>query len=55
MSPVNLIQREEIQVRGSRSTNVFMTYMHVNLDYLDLYRWFIPTRQESYKLDLTVN
>ena len=21
------------------------------LDYLDLYRWFIPTRQESYKLD----
>ena len=21
------------------------------LDYLDLYKWFIPTRQESYKLD----
>ena len=21
------------------------------LDYLDLYKWFIPTRQESYRLD----
>ena len=50
MSPWNLIQREEIQVRG-RPQTVYDLYGIVNLDYLDLYRWFIPTRQESYKLD----
>jgi len=50
MSPWNLIQREEIQVRG-RPQTVYDLYGITNLDYLDLYRWFIPTRQESYKLD----
>ena len=50
MSPWNLIQREEIQVRG-RTQTVYDLYGITNLDYLDLYKWFIPQRQESYKLD----
>ena len=50
MSPWNLIHREEITVRG-RPQTVYTLYGTVMLDYLDLYRWFIPTRQESYKLD----
>ena len=50
MSPWNLIQREEIQVRG-RTQTVYTLYGITNLDYLDLYKWFIPQRQESYKLD----
>ena len=50
MSPWNLINREEIVVRG-RTQTVYQLYGIVMLDYLDLYKWFIPTRQESYKLD----
>ena len=50
MSPWNLINREEIHVRG-RPQTVYSLYGTVMLDYLDLYKWFIPTRQESYKLD----
>ena len=50
MSPWNLIKREEIHVRG-RPQTVYQLYGIVNLDYLDLYKWFIPQRQESYKLD----
>jgi DNA polymerase elongation subunit (family B) len=50
MSPWNLIHREEITVRG-RPQTVYTLYGTVMLDYLDLYKWFIPTRQESYKLD----
>ncbi len=50
MSPWNLIHREEITVRG-RPQTVYSLYGIVMLDYLDLYKWFIPTRQESYKLD----
>ena len=50
MSPWNLINREEITVRG-RAQTVYQLYGIVMLDYLDLYKWFIPTRQESYKLD----
>ena len=50
MSPWNLINREEIHVRG-RPQTIYQLYGIVNLDYLDLYKWFIPTRQESYKLD----
>jgi DNA polymerase elongation subunit (family B) len=50
MSPWNLINREEINVRG-RPQTVYQLYGIVMLDYLDLYKWFIPTRQESYKLD----
>jgi len=50
MSPWNLIHREEVVVRG-RPQTVYTLYGITNLDYLDLYKWFIPTRQESYKLD----
>ena len=50
MSPWNLINREEISVRG-RPQTVYQLFGICMLDYLDLYKWFIPTRQESYKLD----
>ena len=50
MSPWNMANREEINVRG-RPQTVYNLYGIAMLDYLDLYKWFIPTRQESYKLD----
>jgi DNA polymerase elongation subunit (family B) len=50
MSPWGLIKSEEIVVRG-RPQTVYTVYGITNLDYLDLYKWFIPQRQESYKLD----
>ena len=50
MSPWNLINRMEINVQG-RTQTVYDVFGVVMLDYLDLYRWFIPTKQESYKLD----
>jgi DNA polymerase elongation subunit (family B) len=50
ISPWGLFQREQILVRG-RPQTVYDLKGITNLDYLDLYQWFIPTRQESYKLD----
>jgi DNA polymerase elongation subunit (family B) len=50
ISPWALFQRETILVRG-RPKTVYDIKGITNLDYLDLYQWFIPTRQESYKLD----
>ena len=50
MSPWNMANREEINVRG-RPQTVYNLYGIAMLDYLDLYKWFIPTRQESYRLD----
>ena len=50
MSPWKLIERKEIEVRGKPMT-VYDLFGITMLDYLDLYKWFIPTRQESYKLD----
>ena len=49
-SPWNLVEKETIVVRGRPQThyNIFGISM---LDYLDLYQKFIPTKQESYKLD----
>ena len=49
MSPWNLIHKEEIIVRG-RPNTYYSLYGIAMLDYLDLYKWFIPTRQESYRL-----
>ena len=49
-SPWNLVERESIVVRG-RPQTVYQLFGICMLDYLDLYKWFIPTRQESYKLD----
>src|SRR5210317_2064570 len=50
ITPWNLVERESIVVRGRPQThyNIFGIVM---LDYLDLYKKFIPQRQESYKLD----
>ena len=50
ISPWNLINRLEITVKG-RTQTVYDVFGIAMLDYLDLYKWFIPTRQESYKLD----
>ena len=49
-SPWNLVEKESIVVRGREQThyNIFGIAM---LDYLDLYKKFIPTKPESYKLD----
>ena len=50
MSPWGMIEKIEVMVRGRPQTSYILKGT-VMLDYLDLYRWFIPTRQESYKLD----
>ena len=50
MSPWSLIHKEELTVRG-RLQIAYDIKGITNLDYLELYKWFIPQRQESYKLD----
>ena len=50
MSPWKLIERKEIFYRGKDQT-VYDIFGIVNLDYLELYRLFVPQKQESYKLD----
>jgi len=50
MSPWGIIKSEEIIARG-RTQTAYTLFGITNLDYLDLYKWFIPQRQESYKLD----
>ena len=50
LSPWNLVGTEEITVRG-RSQLYYDIVGIAMLDYLDLYKKFIPVRQESYKLD----
>jgi len=49
-SPWNLVERETIVVRGRPQTHYAIFGISM-LDYLDLYQKFIPTKQESYKLD----
>ena len=49
-SPWNLVERETIVVIG-RPQTYYAIFGISMLDYLDLYKWFIPTRQESYRLD----
>ena len=49
MSPWNLVQVEQIVVRGRPNTYYSLLGIAM-LDYLDLYKWYIPTRQESYRL-----
>jgi DNA polymerase elongation subunit (family B) len=49
MSPWNLITSEQIIIRG-RPNTYYTLYGIAMLDYLDLYKWFIPARQESYRL-----
>ena len=50
LSPWNLIEREEITSWG-RKQAVYHLYGIVMLDYMDLYRKFIPAKPESYKLN----
>ena len=50
MSPWSLIERKEIVVRG-RTQTAYELYGITMLDYLDLYKKFIPAKQESYRLD----
>jgi len=50
LSPWNLVDRESVVVRG-RPQTYYDLYGICMLDYLDLYKKFIPARQESYKLD----
>ena len=53
MSPWNLVNREEINVR-SRPQTVYNLYSIAMLDYLDLYNVYTDNK-ESYKLDFIVN
>ncbi len=50
MSPWKLIERKQIHYRGKDQT-VYDLFGIINLDYLELYRLFVPQKQESYKLD----
>ena len=50
LSPWGLVEQKEIIVRG-RPKTIFSIMGIAMLDYIDLYQKFIPTRQESYKLD----
>ena len=50
MSPWSLIERKEIVVRG-RTQTVYELYGITMLDYLDIYKQYIPTKPESYKLN----
>ena len=50
LSPWSLIERKEIVVRG-RTQTAYELFGITMLDYLDLYKKFIPTKQESYRLD----
>ena len=50
MSPWGIVNQGEVITHG-RPQTTFNLYGISMLDYLDLYKWFIPTRQESYKLD----
>jgi DNA polymerase elongation subunit (family B) len=50
LSPWGLVEQKEVIVRG-RPKTVYNIMGVAMLDYIDLYQKFIPTRQESYKLD----
>jgi len=50
LSPWGLIESEQITVRGQTQTAYDIKGITM-LDYLDIYKKFIPVRQESYKLD----
>ena len=50
MSPWGLVTECETFIAGRKHISYDIGGVS-QLDYLDLYKWFIPTRQESYKLD----
>ena len=50
MSPWGIVKREEIEVKGREQ--IFYRMLGINvIDYLDLYKKFTYTNQESYRLD----
>ena len=50
MSPWGMVKSEEIEIKGR--TNILYNLMGINvLDYMDLYKKFTYTNQESYRLD----
>ena len=50
MSPWGMVKSEEIEIKGR--TNILFNLMGINvLDYMDLYKKFTYTNQESYRLD----
>lgn len=50
LSPWNLIERETVVMQG-RPQTIYTLHGITMLDYLDLYRKFIPVKQESYRLN----
>ena len=50
MSPWGMVKSEEIEIKGR--SNILYNLMGINvLDYMDLYKKFTYTNQESYRLD----
>ncbi|AGH26288.1 DNA polymerase [Prochlorococcus phage MED4-213] len=50
MSPWGIVKREEIEIKGREQ--IFYRMLGINvIDYLDLYKKFTYTNQESYRLD----
>ena len=50
MSPWNIVHREEMEIKG-RNQILYNMYGINVVDYLDLYKKFTYTNQESYRLD----
>ena len=54
MSPWGIVKREDIEVKGREQ--IFYRMLGINvIDYLDLYKKFTYTNQESYRLDHIAN
>ena len=54
MSPWGMVKSEEIEIKGR--SNILYNLMGINvLDYMDLYKKFTYTNQESYRLDHIAN
>ena len=54
MSPWNIVHDEEIEIKG-RKNKVYNMYGINVMDYMDLYKKFTYTNQESYRLDHIAN
>ena len=54
MSPWGIVRREEVEIKGREQ--IFYRMLGINvIDYLDLYKKFTYTNQESYRLDHIAN
>lgn len=52
LSPVNIVNTWK--GKGFNSLNIDIAGVHI-LDYMDLYKWYSPTKLERYKLDFVTN